>query len=101
MSLQLSDTSTASRFPAYNRRIPDHNYLVRGDVHLRQSLYPRMPDWILLRDADVLGLGEETQRFFATFAAYPALLHAAERNSEVSHEPAVYPHRAGVDTLGD
>jgi hypothetical protein len=31
-----------------------------------------------LRDADVLGLGEKTERFFAAFAADAALFHAAE-----------------------
>ena len=55
----------------------------------------------LFRDANVLWLGEKTQRFFAAFAADTALFHAAERDAEIAHEPAIYPHRAGVDSLGD
>src|SRR3954464_12250372 len=54
----------------------------------------------LLRDANVLWFGEETQRFFATFAADAALFHAAERDAQIAHEPAVYPHRACVNSLG-
>src|SRR5436190_12790466 len=54
-----------------------------------------------LRDADVFRLGEEAKRFFASFATDAALLHAAEGNTQVSDEPAIYPHRAGVDSLGD
>ena len=35
----------------------------------------------------------------ATFAADAALFHAAERNAEIADEPAIYPDRAGVDSL--
>jgi hypothetical protein len=55
----------------------------------------------LLRDADVLWLGEEPQRFFAAFTADAALFHSAERNAQIADEPAIYPDRAGVDSLGD
>jgi hypothetical protein len=55
----------------------------------------------LLGDANVLWLGEETQGFFATFAADAALFHAAERNAQVADEPAIHPDRTGVDSLGD
>ena len=55
----------------------------------------------LLCDADVLGLGEESQCFFSAFAADAALFHAAERDAEVAHEPAIYPDGAGVDFLSD
>ena len=37
--------------------------------------------WLLLRDADVLWLGEETEGFFTAFAADAALFHAAERGA--------------------
>src|SRR5436309_13451841 len=46
----------------------------------------------LLRDANVLRLGEETQRFFAAFAANTALFHAAVRNAQIADEPAIYPN---------
>ena len=54
-----------------------------------------------LRDANVLWLGKEPQGFFAAFAADAALFHAAERDAEIADEPAIYPDRAGVDSLGD
>jgi hypothetical protein len=44
----------------------------------------------LLGDADVLGLGEKAERFFAAFAADAALFHAAEGNAEIADEPAIY-----------
>ena len=56
---------------------------------------------LLLCDADVFGLGEEAESFFAAFAADAALLHAAEGNAQVAHQPAIYPDRAGMDLLGD
>src|SRR4051812_32778440 len=56
---------------------------------------------ILFRDADVLGLGEETERFLAAFAADAALFHAAEGNAEIADEPAVYPNGAGVNFFSD
>src|SRR5439155_23124491 len=55
----------------------------------------------LLCNADILGLGEESQCFFAAFAADAALLHAAEGDAEVAHQPAVYPHCAGMNFLRD
>ena len=55
----------------------------------------------LLCNADILGLGEESQCFFAAFAADAALLHAAEGNSQVAHQPAVYPDGASVDLFCD
>ena len=61
----------------------------------------QVPDWILLRDANVLRLSKETQRFFAAFAADAALFHAPKRNAEIADEPAIHPDRAGVDSLGD
>src|SRR5947207_15501146 len=54
-----------------------------------------------LRDADIFRFGEKAKRFFAAFAANTALFHAAERNAQIAHEPAIYPDRAGVDSLGD
>ena len=38
----------------------------------------------LLGDANVLWLGEETQGFFATFAADAALFHAAKWNAQIA-----------------
>ena len=29
------------------------------------------------------------------------MFHAAERNAQIADEPAIYPDRAGVDSLGD
>jgi hypothetical protein len=55
----------------------------------------------LLRDADVFWFGEESGRFFAAFAADAALFHAAERNAQVAQQPAIHPHRAGVDLFSD
>src|SRR5437763_641673 len=54
-----------------------------------------------LRDTDIFRLGEEAQCFFAAFAADAALFHAAKRNAQIAHQPAVYPDCAGVDSLGD
>src|SRR6267142_1337917 len=51
-------------------------------------------------DADVLGLGEEAQRFLASLAADAALLHSAERRPEVAQHPAVDPDDAGGDPVG-
>jgi hypothetical protein len=39
----------------------------------------------LLGDADVFRLGEETQGFFAAFAANAALFHSAERDAQIAH----------------
>ena len=55
----------------------------------------------LLRDADVLGLGEEAEGFFAAFAADTALFHAAEGNAEIANEPAIYPDGPGMDFFGN
>ena len=67
----------------------------------RAKPFDAPPVWGLFGDADVLRLGEETQRFFAAFAADAALLHAAKRDAQVAHEPAVYPDGAGVNFFGD
>jgi hypothetical protein len=55
----------------------------------------------LLCDADVLWLGEEAQRFVTAFAADAALFHAAERNAQVAHQPAIHPDRSGVNFFRD
>src|SRR6266480_3643937 len=55
----------------------------------------------LFRYANVLRLGEESQCFLAAFAADAACLHAAERNSQVAHEPAVHPDCASMNFFGD
>src|SRR6267143_2581564 len=55
----------------------------------------------LFCDADVFWLGEEAEGFFAAFAADAALLHPAERDAQIAHEPAVHPDRPGVNLLGD
>ena len=39
----------------------------------------------LLGDANVLRFGEETQCFFAAFAADAALFQSAERNTQIAH----------------
>src|ERR1044071_397892 len=52
-------------------------------------------------DADILRLREEVQRFESTLAADAAFLHPAERDAQVAQEPAVDPHRAGVQLRGD
>src|SRR5688500_18505578 len=51
--------------------------------------------------ADVPRLGIEVDRPLAALAAEPGILHAAERHGEVAHEPAVDPHHAGLERLGD
>jgi hypothetical protein len=61
--------------------------------------FSRLSD--LLRDTDVLCFGEEPQRFFAAFAADAALFHAAERDAQIAHQPAIHPDGAGADSLGD
>jgi hypothetical protein len=55
----------------------------------------------LFRDANVLWFSEKAKRFFAAFAADAALFHAAERDTEIADQPAIYPDRAGADSLGD
>src|SRR5437764_15312353 len=55
----------------------------------------------LLGDADVLGLSEEAERFLTAFAADAALFHAAKGDTQVTHEPAIYPYGAGVNFFGD
>ena len=55
----------------------------------------------LLRDADVFRLSEKAQSFFAAFAANATLFHAPKGDAQVAHEPAIYPDRAGIDSLGD
>ena len=55
----------------------------------------------LFSDTDVLRLGEETERFFAAFAADAALLHSAEGDPQIAHEPAIYPDGAGVNFFRD
>ena len=54
-----------------------------------------------LRDTNIFRLGEKPQCFFAAFAADTALFHSTERDAEIAHEPAIYPDRSGVDSLGD
>src|SRR5437879_11786944 len=54
----------------------------------------------LFRYANVLRLGEESQCFFAAFATDTACFHAAERNTQVAHEPAVHPDCSGVNLFG-
>jgi len=39
---------------------------------------------LLFRDADVLWLGKEAERFVAAFAADSTLLHAAEQDTQVT-----------------
>src|ERR1700756_117036 len=51
--------------------------------------------------AYVLRLGEEVERLEAALAADAALLHPAERDTEVAEEPAVDPDGAAVDGGGD
>ena len=41
-------------------------------------------DYASFRDADVLRLSVETQRFFAALTTDAALLHAAERDTEIA-----------------
>src|SRR5215813_10326711 len=55
----------------------------------------------LSSDTDILCLRKKMECLHATFAADAALFHAAERNAEIADEPAIYPDRAGVDSLGD
>ena len=54
----------------------------------------------LFRDADVFWFGEEPQSFFAAFAADAALFHAAKRDAEIAHEPAIHPDGAGINSFG-
>ena len=58
-------------------------------------------DHRLLCDADILRLGEEAQRLFATFTADAALFHSTKRDSQIPHQPTIYPDRAGVNSFGD
>ena|SRR2546430_1769105 len=55
----------------------------------------------LFCDADVFWLSEKAERFFAAFAADTALFHAAKRHPQVAQQPAVHPHRAGVNPFCD
>src|SRR6266478_8213632 len=55
----------------------------------------------LLCDADILGLGEESKRFFTAFAADTTLFHAPEGDAQVAHEPAVHPNGASVNAFRD
>ena len=55
----------------------------------------------LLGDADILWLSEESQCLFATFTADAALFHSAKRDSQIPHQPAIYPDCAGVNSFGD
>ena len=55
----------------------------------------------LFRYADVFRLREKSQCLLAAFAADAARFHAAKRDAEVAHEPAVYPNRAGGNPFGD
>ena len=57
--------------------------------------------WFLACDADVFRFGKKVERFVAAFAADAALFHSAERNAEVAHQPAIYPHGASVNSFGD
>ena len=59
------------------------NFLLAG-VSATQIL-TKIEKQNLLGDANVLLLGEETQRFFAAFTANTALFHAAERDAQIAH----------------
>src|SRR5262245_36961135 len=52
-------------------------------------------------DTDILCLGKKTERLDTAFATDAALFHAAKWNAQIAHEPAIYPNRAGVDSLGN
>src|SRR5262249_40891362 len=65
--------------------------------HAATEATPANDHVCLLRDANVLRLSKETQRFFAALAADAALFHSPERNAQVADEPAIYPDWAGVD----
>src|SRR5215471_638626 len=58
-------------------------------------------DSLLFCYADILGLGEEPQCFFAAFAADAALLHSTKGDAQIAYQPAVHPHRTSVDSFGD
>ena len=47
------------------------------------------------------GSVKKAERFVAAFAADAALFHAAERNAQIAHEPAVYPDCSSVNFLRD
>src|SRR5438552_11000540 len=81
------------QFAAANSKIKTTQRDIGRNIRWRRA-------W-LLSDADVFRLGEKPKRFFAAFAADAALFHAAERDAQVAHEPAIYPNRARIDSLGD
>src|SRR5437773_440396 len=54
----------------------------------------------LFCDANVLWFSKEAKRFFTAFPTHAALFHASERNAQIADEPAIYPDRAGIDSLG-
>lgn len=62
----------------------------RRDTHVRS-----------FRDANVLWLGEEAKCFFTAFAADTAGFHTAEGNTQIAHQPAIYPDCTGVDFFRD
>src|SRR4029077_10857271 len=96
----MNGGSTSNRTPPH-RQLPRMLLLIH-DSHqaiINSQLEPSPTE--LLRDANVLGFRKKAQGFFAAFATDTALFHAAERDAQVAHQPAVHPHRAGVDSLGD
>src|SRR6185312_7138745 len=54
-----------------------------------------------LRDADVLGLGEEPEGVDPAFAAHARMLDPAKWGAQVAQHPTVDPHDAKVDARGD
>ena len=70
-------------------------------VGQRSTTFPPPIGINLFRDADVFGLREEPQSFFAPFAADAALFHSAKGDTQVAHEPAIHPDRASVNLFGD
>ena len=92
--INVKPNATAQATPANalaHPRLSSINYQLSTGADFRNSL----------RNANILGLCKKSQRFFAAFAADTALFHPAEGNAEIAHEPAVYPDRAGVDSLSD
>src|SRR2546421_11766541 len=84
--------------------LPATNLRLKPDLHrmFECSLAGLFVEHIaLLRDADVLRLGEEAQGFFAAFAADATLFHPAKGNAQVAHQPAIHPYRAGIDLFSD
>lgn len=84
----------------------DADVLPLGEkLRLRRATARQAPHFFssvtLSSNTDILCLCKKVERFGAPFATDAALFHTAEGDPQISHQPAIYPDCAGVNSFGN